>query len=356
MKYSHGSLLLAALLCSPVLAQQPQPGFPRDWEGGLGVSPHSVVNLRNGNLITSLKLIEWRPVGPAVRFAVYHNSAAATAGESGVAGQGFTLGAGWSTSYSGHIVDNSSTVTVIEDDGTKNVFTASGGDYIAPAGVYDRLVLDAGNSQWVLTRPDQSVRRFDQSGGWLVTVEDPHGNILSLERDENNDHRIIGIVSAAEDSYGAHHRLALEYSDSRLQYMWEDSDPSPERYWSFDYDDSNRLSAVRYFTSDPDDPNAPSADFAYVSGASCRLETVTNRENLTWTYSYVRTARHRDRSRQRFAGFRLHVAVPRRTGRVHDHNLHGPQRRQLEVQVQPRLRLDRVSRRPPEKKLLHLRL
>ena len=44
---------------------------------GLGSLACTTVNLLNGNALTVLPLMEWNPVGPPLRFALYHNSAAA---------------------------------------------------------------------------------------------------------------------------------------------------------------------------------------------------------------------------------------------------------------------------------------
>ena len=53
----------------------PEPGFPRPWEVGIGVSTYSTANTANGNLITAIPIIGWSGVGPDIEMVLYHNSA-----------------------------------------------------------------------------------------------------------------------------------------------------------------------------------------------------------------------------------------------------------------------------------------
>src|SRR5262245_46329410 len=49
-------------------------GLPRAWHAGAPVGLRGVANLSNGNLVTAIPIIAWKPVGPPVGFAMFHNS------------------------------------------------------------------------------------------------------------------------------------------------------------------------------------------------------------------------------------------------------------------------------------------
>jgi hypothetical protein len=49
-------------------------GAPRSWESGVGLNPHQVENLLNGNVLTSVPITGWQGFGPGVGMTLYHNS------------------------------------------------------------------------------------------------------------------------------------------------------------------------------------------------------------------------------------------------------------------------------------------
>ncbi len=177
------------------IAAAPEPGEPRSWEGGLQMATYSAVNLRNGNCLTAIPIVSWSGRGPTLDMTLYHNSA--TVGDDQALltrGMGFTLGPGWTTSYSGHVyVDpgDPNMAIVFEDDGTRNEFTKSGDEWVAPVGVFD--VLDETTNGWKLTRTDQSYREFTDFGtsgaydGLLTAEVDSSGNRLEISRASHAD-------------------------------------------------------------------------------------------------------------------------------------------------------------------------
>ena len=258
----------------PQVRISPQAGIPRPWEAGVSVSPWSVVNLYNGNVLTELTLTQFGPAGPAVRFTLFHNGAAANSGSSTPAPGGFSLGAGWTTSHGGAILDNEDdTVTLLEDDGNQYLFTLEGGSYQPEVGVHDRLVWESGASQWVLTRPDQWQRIFDDDGR-LLEVRDAAGRTLTVERDAENGERIASLV--APEGGG---ELALEYDPNtgRLDAVTavdEPNDPS----WTFEYDGNDRLWKVHY------PGEAEALTLAYNSDN--RIVTITDASAAAWDLRY----------------------------------------------------------------------
>ncbi len=167
-----------------------EAGFPRAWESSLAVSPNSVLNLRSGTLTTVIPLVSWSTFGPPVSFALFHSSHAARASTPGLPPNGAPtlrgFAPGWSSSYSSRIENvigagGPGGSKVVEDDGTENFFEYTGGQFVPPRGVHDRLVRDPQTDWYTLTRVDQSRRVFDASGR-LVEEVDPAGNRLTIHR------------------------------------------------------------------------------------------------------------------------------------------------------------------------------
>ena len=227
-------------------AEPAPPGTPRQWQGALQVGTYSTVNLRSGNLLTAVPLVAWSGKGPPISMDLYHNSLTdlGTSGLDLTRGMGFDLGDGWSTSYSGQVILEPSTqglATVIEDDGTRNVYTLSGSDWVPPTGVFDVLTRDQGT--WRLTRKGQTYRDFD-TDGLLEAVGDAAGNEITITRDAQNNDRITEI----EDASGRN--LVLSYNNTNgLLDEIEDPDDGDsqiaDRVWEFTYNAQDRVERVR---------------------------------------------------------------------------------------------------------------
>jgi YD repeat-containing protein len=254
----------------PAVTRSPQAGLPRPWEAGVSVSPWSVVNLYNGNILTELTLAEFGAAGPAVRFTLFHNGASG-AGSPMASPNGYTLGPGWSTSYGGAIIDNhDGTVTLLEDDGNQYDFTLTSGQYVPESGVHDHLAYDETADQWVLTRTDQWQRIFDADGR-LLEVRDSAGLALTIQRDAQNNHRITSIV--APEGGG---ELAFAYDGQRLVSVTAVDEPA-EPVWEFEYDANGRLETLHY-------PGGATLTFAY--NTANRITTITDDTGAAWDYGY----------------------------------------------------------------------
>lgn len=267
----------------PVQRTSSEAGFPRPWEAGSLTTPWSTVNLFDGNLITEIQISDFGTLGPRIQFRLYHNSAATVGGGTIASPTGFSLGAGWSVTWGGAIIDNhDGTVTLIEDDGNQYAFTSSGGDYEGPAGVHTLIRWDAAGARWVLTRPNQWQRIYDAAGR-LIEVHDSATRTLTVERDPGNASRISAILSAAETSgQVGSERLSFTY-DTATGLLGSVSD-SAGNAWLFDYDAQDRLIMVT-FPPDPTDPTqTPQRLFGYdVDG---RITSITDETAATWTLGY----------------------------------------------------------------------
>jgi RHS repeat-associated protein len=105
-----------------------------------------------------------------------YNSQAAAAGTHGI------FGYGWSSSFSDHLVLESSKhlATLVQADGSTVAFTeGSGGAFTAPVWTQNTLSGSSG-SGYMLTLEDQTVYRFAGSTGRLESVTDRNGNATTL--------------------------------------------------------------------------------------------------------------------------------------------------------------------------------
>lgn len=289
--------------CEMVDQPENSAGAARGWQASMPLSKFSELNLASGNLLTVVPLDACDPVGPAIGFVLYHNSAHAQAGRSGGDGQGFALGVGWSTSYSAHIVGTSisTTVKVIADDGSENTFAHVGSAFVSPAGIYDRLTRiedpeqpDSGIMVWILTRRDQSKLAFADAGN-LIRQIDSAGNVVRIARDSEHSNRITHISSAAEGLTDVtSHRVVLSYDDDQLSSYTD----VLGRVWTFSYNADNRLSSIGFPSGSPPwDPNIPaiaasSISFEYDTGGSTvgRISQIVDRDGMKWKYAYDYTS------------------------------------------------------------------
>ncbi|MFQ5494978.1 MAG: hypothetical protein ACE5EX_06315, partial [Phycisphaerae bacterium] len=124
----------------------PQAGAARPWEVGVPVSTYSTWNSRSGNVFTALPTAAWSGRGPGLSMVLFHNAASVSQpDEERTAGMGFDLGPGWTTSYSAHLLfPDADTVIVVDDDGTRDVYTSSdgGATWDAPSGVRVELAME----------------------------------------------------------------------------------------------------------------------------------------------------------------------------------------------------------------------
>jgi YD repeat-containing protein len=267
-------------LASPCATATPQPGAARPWESQIQVATYSSVNTLHGNVFTVIPIIGWFGRGPSMNMALYHNSANVDSALNLTEGMGFSLGEGWSTSYSDLLIlDDDETPTeiiAIAEDGTQTVFEKNGSVWDPPAGVHDTLEQDG--TTWTLTHKNQSYHEFEQDGVYalLSTVGDAFGNALTVVRDGENEDRIDKIV----DDPGR--ELRFEYTDGMLTSI---HDPNVEQYgrtWSFTYDEDDRLEVI---TDPMPYPNPYTQSFDYdVDG---RIVELTDKDGNAYEYSYA---------------------------------------------------------------------
>ncbi len=306
--FSFAPVIVAALSAvnAPAFGQGtcnlPAPGAARPWEASIDVATYSSVNVRNGNLLTVVPVVGWSGVGPDVSFAFVHNSAHVDSGVDLDHTTGFNLGEGWQSTYSARLIFNSSTsTTVVHNDGRMDTYTKVSGTWVPPAGVHDVLEQHTVTPKWTLTFKDQSKLNFNTLGR-MSGVEDAHGNLVSLTRD--NNYKLLKITDAAG------RKLLFEYdNEDRLDRIidlkaggcWpaEDCDcecgvdceceggEEPEgstlinRVYDLVYDGDDRLWKVR----DPEEHSVrPNVVITYDEDG--RIETIEDKDGDAFEYAY----------------------------------------------------------------------
>lgn len=298
----------------------PQGGSPYPWEEGLRVSTYSVANLFNGNLLTAIPLLDpIQSVGPDLHFSIFHNSAPGASGIAVPSGAGFSIGEGWSVSYGGCIIDQTSNnpprVYVLEDDGLLKHYAWNSSTNAAtpPTGVYDKL--EKVGSQWILTRKNQWQRVFDSSG-LLVEHRDSHllplvtggspGIPTTFQRQANGklskitsaigpEVKIFHYVDQSDDAppTGRPPGVALVIKSGGLPYYyWYLAvDPTTKRVTSITYEHENNATILIEYDAQGQGRISAVTDktgyrYAYQYDTSGRISTVTDPQSQTQTFTY----------------------------------------------------------------------
>jgi len=252
---------------------EPLPGTSRPWEAGMGVGTGTSVNLRSGNLLTVIPILGWSGRGPALSVGLVHNSGGV--GQSASFGAGFDLGAGWTLSYGGYVIDSGSEAVVIDDDGTRTTYTLVGEEYFGPPGVYATLEKIDGVG-WHVVYKDQTRREYDTTGR-LTKEVDASGNELLIHRDGAHDQRIYQI----EDAPGRTVTFSFD-GQERLETI---TDPGIGRSWTLVYAPiSGWLSEVRSPLYNPAYPNEHVWKFLY--DADGRIVSLADKAGDAFTYQY----------------------------------------------------------------------
>jgi RHS repeat-associated protein len=257
----------------------PEPGAPRPWERDLDVATYSSVNTRHGNLFTMIPVVGWSGRGPDLSIALYHNSANVDSTLNLTRGMGFNLGPGWTTTFSDQIIfdppGSPTTARVIPEDGTQDVFTLSGGQWVAPAGVFDVLTQVGGpGGNWKLLHKDQTYHLFDPSG-LLIEVVDASAGALNKVVIARSSGRISLITDAAGRG------VQFNYQGSQLTSVTDLPDAGdPEelgaRSWTLQYSAGRLLSVT--------DPLQFMVAFVYDSLG--RITMLEDKDGHAYTYVY----------------------------------------------------------------------
>jgi RHS repeat-associated protein len=209
-----------------------------------------------------------------------YNSQAAAAATS--AGQ---FGYGWSSSYSDHLVINTTagTATVTQANGSTVPFTISGSSYVALPWVKATLV--ASGSNYIYTLPNQTSMLFSSAGvlvsesdrygdttsltyngsGELTTITDPSGRSITLAYNSN------GTVSTATDPMG--NTVTYGYTSGNLTSVTNQL----AQTWTFGYDTSHELTSET-------DPRGELVTTSY--DASHRVVSQTDALSRTTTWNW----------------------------------------------------------------------
>ncbi len=287
----------------PCYPPSPQPGAARPWEVGIDVSTYSEVNTRNGNLFTAIPVVSWSGIGPDMSMSLYHNSAAVADDHHFYNAVGFSLGEGWSMSYSDRLLLDAlpltNEITLVRADGSLDEFTwnAAQQRWLGPPGVYD-VIIGVSQDAWRVKHKNQSYhefRRFEETDTFarLEKVVDATGNTATVTYEAGPTELCgIGNVRLKEVQAGGR-LLEFKYESGPCDVLTrilderdEPGEPEPgepaDRSWTFEYQ-SGRMSK---FTG----PRNKPIDLTYYLNGW--IATISDRHDAgpsypTWTYNYT---------------------------------------------------------------------
>jgi len=281
----------------PCYPPSPQPGPARTWEVGIDVSTYSEVNTRNGNLFTAIPVVSWSGIGPDMSMSLYHNSAAVADDNQFYDAVGFSLGEGWSTSYSDRLLLDAlpltNKITLVRADGTLYEFSwnATQQRWLGPPGVHD-VIIGVSEDVWRVKHKNQSYhefRRFEGTDAFarLDEVADATGNtaIVSYEPCGIGNFRLKEVRAGNRTVEFKYESGPCNVLTRILDERDEPGDPEPgepaDRSWTFEYQ-SGRMSK---FTG----PRNKPTDLTYYSNGW--IATISDRYDSapgpTWTYNYT---------------------------------------------------------------------
>jgi RHS repeat-associated protein len=205
------------------------------------------VNCASGNQYEEQTDLALGGRGPGLHITRTYNSQAAT--EAKEAGP---WGYGWSGPYSSHLEINeeSSAVTVVQENGATAVFPLEGGKYVP--GAWIQATLEKEGANYIFTLPTQEQLKFN-SEGKLTEQKDRNGNAIIFTY-------TTGKLTKAKDSAGR--ELIFAYTGSqvtsvedplgrKVKYAYESSNlktvtlPGEESArWTFKYDASHQMTEM----------------------------------------------------------------------------------------------------------------
>lgn len=313
---------------TPTITPTPTPSFVTS-TCGLGIERYlsyqtfaltdrlsTRANLCNGNLVTQYRAFTIPSRGLPLSLVFTHNS----------------LTNAWTHSLAAVVLEQGNgDVVYIDGDGTAHLFdSVGGGDFDAPAGLYDVLVKN-GDGTFTLTHPDQSAHEFDTAGK-LIALRDRHDNTITLtyssgeltEAEAAGGQTLTfaytsGNLTSVTDN--ASHTLAMTYNNNDriktfmdpMEYVTEftygggniETITDPRLYDTvFDYDTNERLYTItRHTLMDETLVAVPVAEFSYVDDvttytdgnnhqtefaldANGQVRTMTDELNHTTTFTY----------------------------------------------------------------------
>lgn len=180
-----------------------------------------------------------------------------------------SLGPGWAHNYAVQLVTPEGSpddIAVIGPEGRADVFTASGGGFDPPDGIYTELTRDG--STYRLTDKDQTTWNFGSTGR-LSRITDRHGAQSRITY--TSDDRLASVSDPAG-------RGVMTFTYNEASLLSEVADWSGRKV-TYGYDDRGRLISVR-------DREGHTAAYSY-DGEGSRLTSITDaRDHVAVTNTY----------------------------------------------------------------------
>jgi RHS repeat-associated protein len=241
------------------------------------------VDCATGNFSESHTDLSLKGRGLPFALARTYNAQSAAAGANG------PFGSGWSSSFSDHLVINSSagTIAVVQANGSQVPFLAATGMQTPIDPLTQATLFQNSDGTYTYSLPNQEAEQFS-AGGVLLSESDRYGNRLTCAYDSS------GRLTTITDSAGRSITLAYAQNGSgdvtsatgpmgTVAYAYDASGNLTQvtdldgGIWQFGYDSSYRITTMT-------DPDGRQTSNAY--DAENRVTAQTDGDNRTTTWSY----------------------------------------------------------------------
>lgn len=197
--------------------------IPRaNFSGPYGVQ----VNTYNGNLYLGRTDLVIPNQGLSITLSFSYNSYRDTVD--------LGYGRGWTFEYAMRYYPDSLGIVVEHHDGRRDLFRFTGGTYVAPKGVFDRLEAYQPNQLRLTTKYGMKYYFDDHTHKQLTKIEDPNGNTITLGYS-------AGRLGTITDASGR--KVNLSWAGNRVKEITDDNF-SALRKISFIYDAGGHLLSV----------------------------------------------------------------------------------------------------------------
>ncbi|PJN87670.1 DNRLRE domain-containing protein [Bacillus sp. mrc49] len=252
-----------------------------DFWTGIDVN-NGTVNAATGNVIVDETDFSIDGRGPGLSIGRTYNSMSTSKG---------LFGLGWYSDAEMSIIQDSSYVKFIDEDGTIHGFVKkTDGTYEAPTGVY--LELTETTADYILTSKDQSKVYFDKTTGKIKEIRD-----AQKESNKTTYGYVDGQLTTITDASGR--KLTLEYQNGLVSKITDPKGRSTSYSYNneqlisvtnsnhektkYEYDGNKLLSKIIDPTSTTDKPVETSYEY---NTSEKRIQKVTNPKGKSTTFAY----------------------------------------------------------------------
>jgi len=208
MLKNTGWIILFFIACANSFAQDYiKPAFP--------VFNNLEVNTFNGNLVYTRQDFLIKGNMP-INLSFYYNSVNDTVD--------YGYGSGWYFNYGmNYYFDSLNNIVLIQNGGRKDIYTASGTQYLSPVGIYDRLTEYEPQKFVLITKEEIKYYFADSAHKKLTSITDKTGNSITIVYNSGFPVAISNSSGrSAILSWAANHLTGITYNSTSYTYAYSD--------------------------------------------------------------------------------------------------------------------------------------